>query len=563
MTKKIALLLLVIAVMAAVIPFTALAEEKKKEYDYQVIYYLTKDSDLVWDIQAQLEKLYYLNPEEVHFVRGTFDEATWYALVEFCKVNNTEELLYTEEGFQVIQPRLEKFILEESPKPKATATPVPVVITATPAPQPTPFPVYRLGDDGSEIIGTVQEALWRLGYFDGIEGQYVAGRFDDVTEAAIQRFCEVIQVQYVREDGLTRALFMRVIADNAPQNPKPAEPSFTFIYYDSTGEQVRKAQDILWDLDYFRDLSEPEWGHYDAVTSEALGLFCRVNNVPVHPYGIDEKIWEKLNGKEILPNPLPLADISRGQQDGQVEELQERLFVLGYYKNRQRTGKCDADMIAAVSDFAKANQIIFEKETITVAVQNAILAESAIPYSEEAVKKGFGETISDGLTKQVSFLGLQMPLYLTILLAVIILALLAFLLVRAFSSDDHRKEKEKPASVNSAVSYTMPPSGGGSDMPRLKLDISYRGFTNSVTVNMDKPLRIGRTENTLPIDSSDSDISRRHCQLYFRDRSTLLLRDYSTNGTTVNNQSVNNCETVVNDRDVIQIGSHQIVVHIL
>ena len=100
-------------------------------------------------------------------------------------------------------------------------------------------------------------------------------------------------------------------------------------------------------------------------------------------------------------------------------------------------------------------------------------------------------------------------------------------------------------------------------MPRLKLDISYRGFSNSVTVNMDKPLQIGRTENTLPIDPNDSDISRRHCQLYFRDRTTLLLRDYSTNGTMVNNQSVNNCETVVNDRDVIQIGSHQIVVHIL
>ena len=568
MTKKSVVVILLIAVMAFIIPFAAGAEEKKKEYDYKIVYYLTKDSDLVWDIQAQLEKLYYLDPEVDHFVRGTLDETTWYALLDFCEVNNTKELLYTEEGYQVIQPRLEKFILEESPKPKPTATPAPVVVTPTPAPQPTAFPVYHVGDDGPEIIGSVQEALFKLGYFEGIEGRYVAGRFDEVTEAAIQRFCEIIQVQYVQEDGLTQALYMRIIAEDAPQNPKPEAPSFSLIVYDSTGDEVRQAQNILWDLEYFRNLPEPEWGHYDSVTSEALRRFCEVNNVPMHPNGIDIKIWEKLNSKDALPNPLPLTDITEGQQDEQVEALQERLFVLGYYKNRKRTGICDADMIAAVADFAKANQIIYEKGSISVAVHNAILAESAIPYSEEAVKKGFGEKLSEGLTRQVSFLGLQMPLYLTILLAVIILAVLVFFLVRAFSSDDRKEKKGNVQTLGNIVNsgttgYSMPPSGGGSGMPQLKLDISYRGFTNSVTVNMDKPLRIGRTENTLPIDPNDSDVSRRHCQIYFRDRSTLLLRDYSTNGTIVNNQPINNCETVLNDRDVIKIGGHQIIVHIV
>ena len=86
--------------------------------------------------------------------------------------------------------------------------------------------------------------------------------------------------------------------------------------------------------------------------------------------------------------------------------------------------------------------------------------------------------------------------------------------------------------------------------------------SRSVTVSLDTPLRIGRSENTLPLDPNDSDISRMHCQLYFRG-DALILRDYSTNGTYLNNTLTHNCEAVVRDRDTIRLGNHVITVHLL
>ena len=76
---------------------------------------------------------------------------------------------------------------------------------------------------------------------------------------------------------------------------------------------------------------------------------------------------------------------------------------------------------------------------------------------------------------------------------------------------------------------------------------------------MDKPLRIGRNERTLPLDPGDSDISRQHCQISFRG-DALILRDYSTNGTEVNHQPYHNCECVIHSGDVIKIGDHEITV---
>ena len=75
---------------------------------------------------------------------------------------------------------------------------------------------------------------------------------------------------------------------------------------------------------------------------------------------------------------------------------------------------------------------------------------------------------------------------------------------------------------------------------------------------MDKPLRIGRTERTLPLDN-DSDISRQHCQMSFRGN-VLILRDYSTNGTEVNGQVYHNCECVIHSGDTIKIGRHELTV---
>ncbi len=542
----------------AVLLFAALlfalpgAAEEKKEVVYELIPFGVTDSDAVWNVQVALEKLYYLSVSD-GFVRGTFDVPTSQALHAFCEDHNVTNLL-PPEG---ITPRLQKYLLEESPAPRATDTPEPVVITDTPAPEDTPFPVFVKGDT-AEIIGNVQEALWQRGYFEGIEGSYVSGRLDDVTETALKRFCEVIQAEYVPEAGLTAFLYNRVMASNAPEYPRPTEAPVQVINYDSRGEQVRQAQQRLYDLGYFRDLDEPEWDHYDVPTANAVRLFCQVNGVPEHPNGIDMNIWDRLMGDGAKPNPVPRTEIDRGAQNENVRIIQDRLNDLGYYKNRQRTGACDADMLAAVADFARANHISYQDGPISVALQEDILRENAIPYSEQAVKTGFGENVQKFLTGPVHFMGIGMPAWVMIMAIVVILALLVFLLIRAFSTDT-KKEPAKPDTKDTWSGGKA--AGGGARTGRVELEISYRGSTRMAAVSLDKPLRIGRSEGTLPLDESDSDISRRHCQLYFRG-DALLLRDYSTNGTKVNGQPYHNCECVIHDGDSIQLGSHEIRVRI-
>ena len=134
---------------------------------------------------------------------------------------------------------------------------------------------------------------------------------------------------------------------------------------------------------------------------------------------------------------------------------------------------------------------------------------------------------------------------------VIVVAGLIFLLIRVFSSGKGKNDAAAPEGISGGVS-----SGGGR---QVSMEVRYKGSYRQENVNVDKPLRIGRNERTLPLDPSDSDISRQHCQMSFRG-DTLILRDYSTNGTEVNGQSFHNCECVVHSGDTLRIGHHEITV---
>ena len=521
----------------------AFAETQETEYEF--IAYSTQNSDAVMKVQEQLIRLFYLS-EADDFTRGTFDSATNQALSDFCRDKHVEHMMVDENGNQGITPRLQKFLLEGSPSPKATQTPVPP--TPTPSPTATPFPNFRLGQQG-EAVANVQDALYRLGYFDEVQHSYKPGVFDEATEEAVKAFCEVIHAAYSQEEGLTSYLYNRITADNAPARPQPTEPASRMIEYDSRGDDVRAAQQKLKELDYFRDLGEPEWGHYDSVTSQAVVLFCEVNGLAVNQYGMDEAFLDRLESGDALKNPEERRDITKGDQGDMVKKLQARLSELNYYDNRLRTNACDQDMLDAVADFARVNHISHEdKNVVTVDMQDAILAENAKPYEKEESKG-----LAGFLTGTAGFLGMDMPMYLVILIGALILGALAFALVKVFGG---KKEAEKE---NSHDSWNEEREGGN---PQIELEISYRGAEQTVPVTMDRPLRIGRAENTLPLNANDTDISRRHCQMYFRGK-TLILRDYSSNGTQVDGESYHNCECVVRDGATVQIGNHRMRIRIL
>ena len=520
---------------------SARAEENKVEYN--TIYYLEK-SEVVSLIQQTLQRLGYFNDGDI-ISFGTLDETTVRALERFYEANH-----FGWEGS--ISPDVQRYLLEGSPAPRPT--PEPVTPSPTPDDQPTPFPIIypNAPDNNMEVVVAVQNALASKGYYEGLQGNMNLGYYDSVTEEAVKRFCETIHIAYKAEEGITLPLYNFIVVNttNLPQYSAPSPTPFNLISYGSSGEEVHNIQNRLNQLGYFRDLKEPQWGIYDETTSNAVRRFCNVHGLPINQNGMDSAFYERLMSDKALENPVERHDIYLGERNNELLEIQERLFNLGYYKAGQfRTGVYDPDMNTALENFAEINHIEYDGRTLTVLLQEAIFAEKAIPFSESAIKGN-----SKPLAGEVNFLGIRMPLFVMILLMVIILAALAFLVIRVFFSQDKNGENNQ----NPGNSYSSGNQSYNSNARQLSLEIRFQGSTRQINVSMDKPLRIGRTEKTLPLDY-DSDISRQHCQLSFRG-DTLILRDYSTNGTEVNHQMYHNCECVIHNGDTFKIGKHEITV---
>ncbi len=524
----------------------------KEPQGYDWLFY-GRSSDAVTEVQKKLADLNYFD-EDASYKMGVFDKATADAMRLFCKVNHIE---FPSEG---ISPDIQKFMLEGSPKPRPTPTPSPVP-TPTEVPTPTPFPNYTIGAYDGEVIAGVQKRLKILKYFEGLEGSMMFGEYDDVTEEAVKRFCEVQGIMYMPEKGLTKELYGFIMASDAPEMITPSPTPF-LIGYSASNDEMRDIQEKLNNLGYFRDFGEPEWGTFDSKTYDAALKFCEVNGFVLNPNGIDGVFRDRLNSPDVKENPIPFELIRKGADDEKVKELQDRLFTLGYYKNKdsKRTGVCDDDMIAAVALFAQRNSVVFDNVTITEDLFNQIMSENALKYSDTVENKPFFERVKDFLTGGVSFMGIRMPMFLVILLVVIILAGLTFLLIHTFGSDGKNGDS-RPAADSLKDSWNIS-GGSGEGARRAELEVRFRGSSQRVVVNLDKPLRIGRTEHTLPLNESDSDISRHHCQMYFRG-DALLLRDYSTNGTSVNHKPYHNCECVIHSGDILSIGNHEISVRIL
>ena len=547
MNRKIAAFSVIIALLIAVtcvIGGAALAQEKK-EY-VNIGYGPQQDPELreiVIKIQFKLQELGYYDEGEV-IQEGVVDDATVKAVSRFCADNQMNpDIIY-------ITPGIQSRLLEGNPAHRPTKAPE----TPSPTPfveeTPAPFEPVRPGYS-AHSVDEVQQQLEMKGYFKDSTGAHTPGLLDPETEKAIDRFCQLAGIRYDSSQGLTEGIYNRIMSENAPTYAPPTPTPYNTIGYgtpddEATREEIKKIQQRLKEKGYFRDCGDPaEWGTYEEHTSEAVYRFCEIHGLsnPDQTGGMDKTFYDKLMSDEALDNPVDRKDYVRGDQGDDIRTLQDRLWALSYYRDKEsnRTGEYDDAMNEVLVRFAEVNQVPYDEETLTVSLQDTILNESAKANPEDpVVKEGF----DDWLKKH----------WMYIAGGIVILAGLTFLVIHVFSSG-----KGDSGSTSSAGSgYVGSSPSGGSGRP-LNLEVCYQGSSKPVTVNMDKPLRIGRNERTLPLDPRDSDISRQHCQMSFRG-DALILRDYSTNGTEVNHQSYHNCECVIHSGDLVKIGNHEITV---
>ena len=306
------------------------------------------------------------------------------------------------------------------------------------------------------------------------------------------------------------------------------------------------------------NLSEAE--HFDEDLAEVLRMFVKANGLgeDIPAEGITLDLYSRIMSDTAVAFASQRKTLQAGDTGAIVDELQKRLFDLNCYQKGKRTSVVDDDMLAAVKNFAQANQIEFDGITIPVETQDAILRDDVKSYDVAVEEGGF-------MTRPMSVLGLQLPTYLVIVIAVLLVAGLAVLLIFTFSGGKKRKETgaDNISGFNSSGGGgSVVTSGGGSGVTngngrKCTVELSYMGNTKTATVDLSQPLRIGRGENTLPLDSRDTDISRKHCQVSLRGN-YLILRDYSTNGTRVNGVNKHNCETVISEYDTVNIGGHNL-----
>ena len=106
-----------------------------------------------------------------------------------------------------------------------------------------------------------------------------------------------------------------------------------------------------------------------------------------------------------------------------------------------------------------------------------------------------------------------------------------------------------------AIIYFFVPSDRQGAKNVVRFAITYNGMTQEVEAQITKELKIGRGIGKFPLDLNDQSVSRKHCDIYYRN-GALMLRDHSTYGTVVNGVVVKDGETMLNNGDVLKIGEH-------
>ena len=153
------------------------------------------NSGTVIQVQNQLELLGYLTG---NYEKGTYDANTHQAVLKFCKKNGLAE---SNDG---LEEEAYKLLISDQAKPWQEAAPT------TAAPTAHPF----APDMEESTIAEYQNRLNELGYYEG--RPFIPGRFDEATQAAQDRFCEVNNIE--KQSGASVELQQTVRGSAAKHN---------------------------------------------------------------------------------------------------------------------------------------------------------------------------------------------------------------------------------------------------------------------------------------------------------------------------------------------------------
>lgn len=242
-----------------------------------------------------------------------------------------------------------------------------------PLPTPTPAPTVHPDaekyttvskGDANGTVRTLQMALIELGYLD--EGSD-DGKFGAKTESALLLF---EKRNGLTQDGVCDQELQLLLYEGKPKNKqgyrkviKTCAPVGTpYIYEDSRGEAVSRAQARLSELGYYNG---KDTGINDDATQEAIKAFEAKHGLmqdgELDPadqtilYGASAMSASAVVTPSPSPTPAPPAQVVRpGDRSEDARKVQERLKELGYYQG-ELDGSFGSGSVAALKAFQKNN----------------------------------------------------------------------------------------------------------------------------------------------------------------------------------------------------------------
>ena len=346
-------------------------------------------SDAVRAVQKRLKELgFYKGSAD-----GDFGPATEEAVKAFQKANGLtadgkvgEKTLAKMNGTSAVSAKQ----ANATAAPKATAKNNPKV-TNTPRPTATPDlskDVYLELNTKGKKVETLQRRLIELGWLEGS----VTGRYDETTEAAVSAFQKKAKLWVDGKAGPDT--LKKLYSSSAPRGSNPIASKRETLELGSEGDEVKRMQQKLKDLDY---LSGSADGKFGVATEAAVIAFQKNNNLTADGKAGTatlNKLYsgtaKKSSGTQINLSSddghtsgrdtsgisstgyITLEDGSSGEQ---VRTLQKRLKDLGYY-----TGSVDGNY----GDGTKAAVIAFQQRNNLKADGKAGPATQRVLYGSKA-----------------------------------------------------------------------------------------------------------------------------------------------------------------------------------
>ena len=337
------------------------------------------------------------------------------------------------------------------------------------------------------------------------------------------------------------------------------------------GEYIPNGIDIktkLRDKGYYNPSVPPETftkNELDDFTLDALGkLAATYPDMPGYDgrgQGMTEQAWYNLMYQadyiqSIATAAQGYADITLegGGEPKVIESMQQRLKDLNYLSMNDadyKPGEVSPALFAAMEAFLSRNGFseLYDPNTISAAAQEKLL-DLSIDSLVAAEKLSFVEKLRAYFTSSRRILGLNIPMVALWCVGIALIALCVVLFIHFFKADPEGEGGARKGSSTQSRRYRSKP---------IKFEINYHGSVTTHEESIEGFLKIGRNVGDFPLNMDDTTVSRRHCELFFQDKK-LMLKDYSTAGTRINDEMVHDTQREVKSGDTLSIGDHKIKV---